>query len=107
VAVLLVEHLRAGDVGRHQIRRELDALERQIEDLGECLDQQRLGQPGDAGDQAVTAGEQGHQDLIDDGVLADDDLADFGEDTVATGRDALGHRGQFRLRDHMHQCVSE
>jgi hypothetical protein len=43
-AALLVEHLGAGDVGRHQVGRELDPLERQVEDLRERLDEQRLGQ---------------------------------------------------------------
>ena len=53
--VLLVEDLGAGDVGRHQIRRELDALEAQVENLGERLDQQRLRQTRHAGEQAVAA----------------------------------------------------
>ena len=75
VAAVLVEDLGAGDVGRHQVGRELDALEAQVEDLRQRLDQQRLGQPGHAGEQAVAAGEERDQDLIDDLVLADDDLA--------------------------------
>ena len=43
--------------------------------LGQRLDEQRLGQPGHADEQAVAAGEQRDQHLIDDLVLADDDLA--------------------------------
>ena len=51
-----------------------------------------LARPGHAGDQAVAAGEQRHQHLIDHLVLADDDLADLGEDPLAPVRDALGDR---------------
>ena len=83
VAVLLVEDLGAGDVGRHQVRRELDALERQVQDLGERRDQERLGEAGHADDQAVAAGEQRDEELLDDLVLADDHLADLREDPLA------------------------
>ncbi len=87
-AVRLVEDLGAGDVGRHQVGRELDALEAQVEDAGERLDEQRLGQPGHAGEQAVAAGEERDEHLIDDLVLADDDLPQLLEDLLAPGRDA-------------------
>ena len=94
---VLVEDLGAGDVGRHQVRRELDALEAQVEDLGERADQQRLGQAGHAGQQAVAAGEERDQQLLDDVVLADDHLAQLLADAAAafddTGDDFLGGRG--------------
>ncbi len=106
VTVLLVEDLRAGDVGRHQIRRELNPLEREIEDLRDRLDEQRLGETGHAGDQAVPAGEERHQHFVDHRVLADDDLADLGEDPLPAGSHPLGDRGDVRLR-RVHQCVSE
>ena len=89
-ALLLVEDLGAGDVGRHQIGRELDALEVEIEDVGERLDEQRLRQAGHAGDQAVAAGEERDQHLLDDLVLSDDDLAELGENALAAFGDALG-----------------
>jgi hypothetical protein len=107
VAAILVEDFRTGDVGRHQIGRELDPFEREVEDLGKRLDQQRFRQARHAGDQAVAAGEQGHQHLIDDRVLSDDDLSDFGEDAVASEPDAFGYGGQARLGGRFHQCVSE
>ena len=77
---VLVEDLGAGDVGRHQVGRELDALEAQVEDLGQRAHQQRLGETGHAGQQAVPAGEQGHQHLVDRPLLADDHLAQFAQD---------------------------
>ena len=107
--VLFVEHLGSRDVGRHQIRRELDALERQIEDLRHRLDQQGLGQPGHSGNQAVPSGEQGHQHFVDDGVLPDDDLPDLRENALTPRRHPLGDRRDIggRRRRHVHQCVSE
>ncbi len=92
MSVGLVEHLGAGDVGGHEVGRELDPLERQVENLRDCLDEQRLGESRHAGDQAVPAGEERDEDLIDDRILPDDDLADLGQDPLAAERDALGDR---------------
>ena len=39
-----------------------------------------LARPGRAGDQAMAAGEQRDQDLLDDLLLADDDLGQLGLD---------------------------
>ena len=47
------------------------------------LIKKRLRQPRHADEQAVAAGEQRDQDLFDDAVLADDDLADLAEHGVA------------------------
>jgi hypothetical protein len=93
--VLLFENLCAGNIGRHEIGRELDSLEAQIQDLGDGLDQQGLGQTGHAGNQAVAAGEERHQHLIDDLVLAHDHLAQLVEDPRTPVLDAFGevHRG--------------
>ena len=65
----------------------------EIEDLGERLDQQRLRQAGHAGDQAVAAGEERDQHLLDDLVLADDDLAQLGENALAALGDSFGADG--------------
>ena len=64
---------------------------------GQRADQQRLGQAGHAGQQAVPAGEERDQQLIDDVVLADDDLAQLARRCGAafddTGDEFLGGRG--------------
>ena len=61
--------------------------------LRDGADQQRLGQAGHADQQAVAAAEQGHQQLLDDLVLADDDLADLlGHLLVGGGEIADGLR---------------
>ena len=92
VPALIVQNLGAGDVGRHQVGRELNALEAEIEDLGERLDEQRLRQPGHAGQQAVAAGEERDQHLLDDLVLTDDDLAELVKNPLA----AFAHFGTPR-----------
>jgi hypothetical protein len=61
----------------HQVGRELDALETNIQDPRQRADHQRLGQPGNPFQQTVAAGEDGGEDLLDDVLLADDDLLQF------------------------------
>ena len=73
----LSENVGAGDVRRHQVGRELNALERDVEDLGDRADHERLGQPGHADEQTMAAGEDRREDLFDDVILADDDFVQF------------------------------
>jgi len=89
VAVVL-QDLGAGDIRRHEVGRELDAREPQVENLRDRLHEQRLGEARCAGDQAVPAGEEGEQDLLDDVALADDHLAQLGLDAGAAGEQTLG-----------------
>ena len=65
--------------------------------LRDRLDEERLGQTRDTGDEAVATGEERHQDLVDDRVLPDDDLADLGEDALTAVGNSLGDRGNIRL----------
>ena len=65
------------DVARQQVRRELDPLELDAESRRQGLDQQGLGQAGHPLEEHVAAGEQGDEKPFDDGLLADDGLADF------------------------------
>ena len=51
MTALFIEDFRPGDVGRHQVGRELDPLEAEIENLREGLDEERLREPGHAGQQ--------------------------------------------------------
>jgi hypothetical protein len=104
--VILLEDLGAGDVRRHEIRRELDALKRQVEGLGEGRDQERLGEPGHADEQRVTAREQRDQELLDHAALADDPLVDLGHDLVVGLRE-LGDRVEVVLDDDAGVLVGE
>ena len=54
--LVLIDNVGPGDVAGHQIRRELDAFEGEVEDIGERPDQCRLGQAGHALDQHVAVG---------------------------------------------------
>ena len=64
---------RADEVRGDEVGRELDAPERAAEHGRERPHGQRLGQAGDALDQDVAAGEQGHEQALEHRVLADDD----------------------------------
>lgn len=79
----LVEHVRAGDVRRHQIGRELNSFELHVENVRDRADDQCFGESRHADQQAVPAREDGRQNLLDDGILADDDLVQFGGHQLA------------------------
>jgi hypothetical protein len=67
----------------------LNAVEAKIDRLGELLDQQRLGQPRHAAQQAVAAGEERNQDLAHDALLSDDRLRQLALETAGDIGDAL------------------
>ena len=71
---LLVNHFRAGDIGRHQVRRKLNALKRKVQGLRQSADQQRLGQSRHTNEQRMAPGKDGDENFIDDLLLADNDL---------------------------------
>ena len=76
-ALGVLQDVRAGDVARHQVRRELDAVEVQGHHIGQRVNHRGLGQPGNTHQQRVTAGNDGDQQLFDDLFLTDDDLGDL------------------------------
>jgi hypothetical protein len=45
---VLFDHLGPENVRRHEVGRELDAIEPEMDGLGELLDQEGLGQPRNA-----------------------------------------------------------
>ena len=75
---ILDDEVRAEDVRRHQVRRELDAVERQFEHFAERADEQRFAEARHALEQHVSAGKDGDERAFHNRVVADDDLADFG-----------------------------
>ena len=70
------QHFGAGDVGGHQVRRELDAREAEVQQLREGGDEQGLGHPRDAYEQRVVAGQDAEQDLLDHLLHPDHALAE-------------------------------
>src|SRR5690606_12928504 len=90
---VLFEDVCPRDVTWHQVGCELDAVERQVQDVSEGADEQRLGQPRNADEQAVTAGEERSQEVLDDVPLADDPFLNLPDD-LRLGRGELLHRGE-------------
>ncbi len=90
LAALLDEDVRAGDVGRHQVGRELDPVEVAVDDVGDGAHQHRLAEAGHAFEQDVAVGQESGQRLADEGRLADDDAPDFAFDGLGTFGECLG-----------------
>ena len=68
---------RADEVRGHEVGRELQALERAAEHVGDGLDGQRLGQARDALEQHVAAGQQRDEHALEHRLLADDHPLDL------------------------------
>jgi hypothetical protein len=71
-----IDH-RADQVGRQQVRRELNPLEAGRQGFGQGLDGRRLGQTRHALQEDMPVGQQAHQQAGDHFLLADDGLAKF------------------------------
>ena len=89
LARLLVVDARADEVGRDEVRRELDPLELAADPVRERLDGHRLGQPGHALDEDVTARQQRDDQPLEQVVLTDDDLLDLVEQALHRGGPVL------------------
>ena len=85
-AGFFVEDFGAEDIGGEEVDGELDAAEVEVQGAGDGVDEEGLGEAGDALEEEVAAGEEGDEGAFDDDLLADDDLAD----TVADGLDVGG-----------------
>ena len=97
----LFQHFGAENVGRHQIRRELDAPRIEAEHGAHGLDQLGLGEAGNAEQEAMAAGQDRDERLLDHLVLAEDDGADrgFGGAHVIGGRLRGPHDHVFQFLD--------
>ncbi len=102
---VLLDDLGAGDVAGHQVGRELDAAELQVQGPGQGGDGERLGQAGHADRQAVAAGEQADHHFLDHLVLPDDDLVNLALEQLAGPLDALhGLLGTHLAQDGLGRC---
>ena len=88
---LLVEDREAGDVGRQQVGRELDAAEGAADALGERLGEHRLADARHVLDQDVSLAQQGDEGHPHLDVLADDHALDVGDDALRRLLDVLHH----------------
>ena len=76
-ALALLQDVAAGDVGRQQVRRELNAPEIERQQSRQRLHKFGLAEPGKAFEQDMSAGEQRRDDFIDHLFLAEDHAAQF------------------------------
>jgi hypothetical protein len=82
----LLDDFRAGDVARHEIRRKLDSLERQVEDFRETMNKQRFGETWHADHQHMALYGERDKEVADDLLLANDAFAQFGGDLLVSRR---------------------
>jgi hypothetical protein len=92
LAARLDDHVGPDHVRRHEVRRELDARERQVQGLGQRLDEEGLAQAGHALEQHVAAREQRGDDPPDDRRLPDQAPPDLRRQPVEVGAE-LGDDG--------------
>jgi len=86
MAVAVVdEHIGADQIGGHEVGRELDALEVERQGAGDGAHQHGLAEPGHAFEKDVTARDHGRDDVLDDLVLADDELLHLGLEQIEPG----------------------
>ena len=76
------EHVRADDVGRHQVGRKLNTLETKVEYGCDRANEQRLGHAGQPDQQGVSAREDAHQHFIEHVALTDNHLPHLVSDPV-------------------------
>ena len=89
---ILMDDFGTGDVRRHEIRRELNAVEVESQASSQRVDQQRLGETRHAFENAVAASEDGDEELLDNVVLADYDAPDLLTELLGLTLKA-GHEG--------------
>ena len=97
---ILLDDLGAGDVGGHQVGRELNPVEGEVERLGNRLDHHRLGESRHADQERVTTREDCRENPVQHVALAHDALPDLREQIAPRGGEALeeldvaGNRGR-------------
>src|SRR5258706_7487257 len=82
LADFLVVDARSDQVGRHEIRSELDSFEASAYRARERLDGQRLGETRNAFHEQVSLRQNGYQHALEEMVLADDDFLYLIEDAL-------------------------
>jgi len=80
---VLFNDVGASDIGRHQVRCELNAPELEVQCVGDRTHHQGLRRTRQAGNQTVAAHEECNQHLVQNLVLAHDHLAHLLNDAFA------------------------
>ena len=84
---VLLDHIRAGDVRRHQVGRELHPAEREAHGLGKTFDGIGFRQAWHSFQQAMAAGEDGDEELLNHLVLTHNRLTHFRSHLAIDRRD--------------------
>ena len=85
IAGLLVIDACAHQIGRNEVRRELDALELALHRACQGLDRQRLRQSGHPFDQQMALGQHGHHHALKKAVLTYDHPFHFVKNALHQG----------------------
>ncbi len=78
---VFLDDLRAGDVGRHEVGRELDPIEGEVERLRDGRDHERLGQSGHPDQEGMSTTKDSGKDAFDDVFLTHDPPGHLGPET--------------------------
>ena len=97
------QHVAARDVARHQVGRELNAMERQVHQRRQLRNQQRLGQPRHALQNAMPAAQDADHQLLGDVLHADDHARELVAHPLVLGVHLLDDAGDFLGRGMMRQ----
>jgi hypothetical protein len=99
LAAFFDEDVGARDIRRHQVGRELDPVERAIDDVGDRPHEHRLAEARHAFEEDVRVREEARQRLSDELTLADDDTTDLALDRLGAFGEGLGGEAGVRVGD--------
>jgi len=91
-AFAIHQDLGSDDIAGEEIRGELDALEIDVDGLGDGVDEGGFAEAGNAFEKDVAAAADGDEDIIDDFLLADDE-GGYGSADFAEGIGEMGDGG--------------
>src|SRR5262245_60204548 len=97
---IIGEHVGAGDVCRHKIRRKLYTRETKTQDLTEASHHERFSQPRHPLQQTVTAANQRDENLFDERFVTHDDARHLRFQIIERMTSALHSRFDFCHRFH-------
>ena len=83
--LVFLDDVGPDNIRRHQVRRELDTGGPEMQRIAERLHQLGLAEPGHAFQKDMPLAENGHQDVVDQVGITDNDLRNFLMDMLEIG----------------------
>ena len=74
---MFLNDVGSGDIGRHEVRRELNPVETKMHGFGDTGNEKGFGQSGNSHEETVASGEEADGKLFDDFFLTDDDFSEL------------------------------